>query len=73
MAANIHEVEISGNDPAFKAGYEFVDQNVKSADGFNGFVPFWHGWALRSAFWAGVSWMRHEASKEVERCQNSPK
>jgi hypothetical protein len=42
-------------DKDLLAAYQFVDSMVSRADGHvNGFAPWWHGWALREAWLAGV-------------------
>ena len=44
--------------PEELASYRFVEQIRGRADGALdlGTSPFWHGWALREAFLAGVRW-----------------
>lgn len=45
-------------DPAFSAGYDFVERNTGTSDGKHGLAPWWYGWMVRQAFWAGVKWSR---------------
>ena len=38
-------------------GYTIVDSMLASHDGgIDGFAPYWHGWALREAFKAGIDY-----------------
>ena len=46
------------DDPAFDAGYNFVDRNIPRADGWDGPAPWWYGWMVRRAFWEGAKWAR---------------
>lgn len=46
------------NDPAFEAGYAFVNLADEHPDIFNGGCPLWYGWMVRQAFWEGVLWAR---------------
>jgi hypothetical protein len=46
------------DDPAFKAGYGFVERNQSTADGHVAYSPWWYGWMVRQAFWCGVKWAR---------------
>lgn len=65
--ADILKVKVDKDDPAFEAGYEFVTDNVYSADGqAQGRFPWWHGWAVRAAFWAGVLWERERMKADCE-------
>ena len=49
------------DDPAFEAGYQFVERHIDSADNLVGIM--WHGWMVRQAFWEGVRWERERAEK----------
>jgi len=52
-------------DPAFKEGYDFIQRNAATGDGFHGKAPFWYGWMVRQAFWCGVKWAREKHSLPV--------
>ena len=56
------------------AAYEFVQQMVLRADGALDFgtSPFWHGWALRDAFLAGIAWERLRTSSTPQDGGASP-
>ena len=58
---------MDSKDPAFRAGYRFVDQllGFGVVDHWIGPAPLWHGWAVREAFWAGVEWER-EQQKQMD-------
>ena len=60
-----HEVDsaMAGDGEAVREAYRFVDQNVKTADGFHGAAPWWHGWMVRTAFLAGVVWEKARNKK----------
>ena len=53
------------DDPAFNAGYQFVETHTATADGFHGTAPWWHGWMVRQAFWCGVKWAREQRSLPI--------
>lgn len=53
-----------GDDPAFKAGYDFVDRHQHTGDSPPP-APMWHGWMVRQAFWCGVKWAREQRSLPV--------
>lgn len=42
--------------PDVSAAYDYVENVVQTADGMHGHTPTWHGWALREAFLAGISY-----------------
>ena len=50
----------AADDPAFDAGYEFVERHRQTADGFHGAAPWWYGWMVRQAFWCGAKWAREQ-------------
>lgn len=52
-------------DPAFDAGYHFVDRHMETGDAYVGPSPLWHGWMVRQAFWCGVKWAREQRSLPV--------
>lgn len=59
------DTRISRDD--FLAAYNFVEQMKNFANGFNGAAPWWHGWALREAFFAGILYKQNKrkiASKQ---------
>ena len=46
-----------GLHPDVEAAYDYVSGlSVTTVDGCNGNAPFWHGWAIREAFLAGISY-----------------
>lgn len=38
--------------------YDYVVSVEATADEYRGLAPLWHGWALREAFLAGISYER---------------
>ena len=60
----VHTLSVYGKgvdmdtDTSELSAYKFIQQMVLRADGTLDFgaSPFWHGWALREAFLAGVQW-----------------
>lgn len=56
-------------DDLLVAPYRFVESMLGRADGTSYFdrSPFWHGWALREAFLAGVAWQRTQDVEAVAR------
>ena len=62
---NIREATVEDDDPAFSAGYKIVEDNASESDGRHGAAPWWFGWGIRHAFWAGVLWSR--AQQQAER------
>ena len=56
------------DDELLLAAYHFVESMVGRADGALdiGTSPFWHGWALREAFLAGVAWQRVRSKEQKE-------
>ena len=57
------------DDDGLVASYTFVQSMLGKADGAMDFgtSPFWHGWALREAFLAGVAWQRTQDVEAVAR------
>ena len=56
------------DDDLLLAAHHFVESMLGRADGALdiGTSPFWHGWALRDAFLAGVAWQkRHGNEREL--------
>jgi len=53
------------SDPAFREGYQFVERNKATGDGFHAKAPWWYGWMVRQAFWCGVKWAREQRSLPV--------
>lgn len=41
-----------------EASLAFVEEAIKTPDGYLGIAPWWHGWALRMAFHAGAAWAK---------------
>jgi hypothetical protein len=54
----LRSINISSDDPAYRAGLQLVEFNASEADGHCGNAPWWLGQAVRAAFWAGVLWQR---------------
>mgnify|MGYP001567228262 CR=1 FL=1 len=51
------------------AAHHFVESMLGRADGALDFgtSPFWHGWALQEAFFAGVAWQKTHAKDLSEK------
>ena len=66
---NLRESQIANNDPAFLPGCTLAETNIDNSDAVvnGGFA--WSGWAIRAAFWAGVSWQRQQDTKELEEAR----
>lgn len=54
------------------ASYAHVDAQVGQADGMKGSAPWWHGWALREAFEAGVRWQNEQTPPDPEWAKMDP-
>jgi len=57
------------DDPSFLPGCKLAETNIDNSDAVvnGGFA--WYGWAIRGAFWAGVSWQREHEQKELEEAR----
>jgi len=69
---NLRESQIADNDPAFLPGCRIPEDNIDNSLYVNSSVLgsyLWHGWAIRAAFWAGVSWQREQEQKELEEAR----
>ena len=53
------------DDPAGIEAYRIIDANLKHSV-WDGRSFLWYGWALRAAFWAGVSWARRNDKEKQD-------
>lgn len=60
----------NSNDPAFLAGYNFVERNIDRGDEYQGGAPLWYGWMVRQGFWEGVRFARAEQQSEALKDTN---
>ena len=60
-------------DAEIKAALRFVDRMVKKADGMSSNVyPWWHGWAIREAYLAGMAAERRKAKRKTSTKRKRP-
>ena len=66
---NLRAVKMDKDDPSFLPGCKLAETNIDNCDSVvnGGFA--WYGWAIRAAFWAGVSWQREQEQKELEEAR----